>query len=823
MSNYRIYTGNQKSLVFPIMGDGFVALNYTKHIPSGIDRTSSLEGGIEITDTVDDDDTKYGLWAHDSSFTIEAIATPYDVNGFGYLLGRDKIEGGGSPTVTTGLQANKLDLPFTDKYFSPPDNRINTSSRSSLYFSHAKMGTLAIAINDSATTLVLSSIDNIIGGSIIRMDNELMVVTSVALRNKGTQITVVRGQGGSTATSHVVGAVVQSDNRLNHKMSLFHNEACQFYLKNMTRGNMNQPAEYKIGCVLKGRDANGNISTVTVESDNPVISPAKEYYSTFIPQTTGAKLVFGEPVYFDKEDRIRYNKIITPNGSLYGNIRFGQIQTISSGTVTFSAANNTVNWSGGNIAVGAELITITGSIDNDGHYKVVSGGGTGTITLSTDIWEGAGNTGSLLIGETANASLTNIIIRYDIAKSQMIFTEGGSTNFYDGTSNVDVTNYIYRGKNLYASTSSNKIFNTNLDTTPTKLGFVSDINVHGGGKTDSVHMGVCKLTKPIRDAHETIIYVDDARSLSIGQKLVSMNVEILTITGIQGNKITVTRGSNPKTTSLNAFNKTGGATTASYIIDPREEDDFSRTLYHHSFGDLFHTLRMTADASGTSITNSDNFGVHLLTDTWMETDYVLRPFHLAMSYDKTANRISLFVDGKEISTSTFSERNIRWSTIISTGSNTATVTCLDMHGFSEDEIEESEIYVRIENASTTNHNGVWKVDSRTDEYTFVIDIKINTSGADAAATADGPSHTTLRDVTIRETNPIVDFEFDATNCYLGSNGSDSLSIRRPSQFMGELHEFAITKDYKDRFGSIDTLIPNYRKTLLYFRFEEANL
>ena len=209
-----------------------------------------------------------------------------------------------------------------------------------------------------------------------------------------------------------------------------------------------------------------------------------------------------------------------------------------------------------------------------------------------------------------------------------------------------------------------------------------------------------------------------------------MNVEILTITGIQGNKITVTRGSNPKTTSLNAFNKTGGATTASYIIDPREEDDFSRTLYHHSFGDLFHTLRMTADASGTSITNSDNFGVHLLTDTWMETDYVLRPFHLAMSYDKTANRISLFVDGKEISTSTFSERNIRWSTIISTGSNTATV---------------------------------------------------------------------------------------------GSNGSDSLSIRRPSQFMGELHEFAITKDYKDRFGSIDTLIPNYRKTLLYFRFEEANL
>ena len=41
--------------------------------------------------------------------------------------------------------------------------------------------------------------------------------------------------------------------------------------------------------------------------------------------------------------------------------------------------------------------------------------------------------------------------------------------------------------------------------------------------------------------------------------------------------------------------------------------------------------------------------------------------------------------------------------------------------------------------------------------------------------------------------------------------------------MGELHEFAITKGIQDSFMNVDTLIPNYRQTLLYYRFEEVDL
>ena len=63
MSNYRIYAGNKKALVFPIMGDGYVHLDYSKHIPKGPDVTyvenamgdAQNNAGIEIDETADDE------------------------------------------------------------------------------------------------------------------------------------------------------------------------------------------------------------------------------------------------------------------------------------------------------------------------------------------------------------------------------------------------------------------------------------------------------------------------------------------------------------------------------------------------------------------------------------------------------------------------------------------------------------------------------------------------------------------------------------------------------------------------------------------------
>lgn len=57
-----VYIGDSKSLVFPVMSDGYLKLEY---------------------DDTNISSSKGNFWKHTDSFTLEAIITPYDVNGNG--------------------------------------------------------------------------------------------------------------------------------------------------------------------------------------------------------------------------------------------------------------------------------------------------------------------------------------------------------------------------------------------------------------------------------------------------------------------------------------------------------------------------------------------------------------------------------------------------------------------------------------------------------------------------------------------------------------------------------------------------------------------
>lgn len=70
---YRVLTGKQRSLVFPVMCNARVKMGYAANIPD-----------IEGTPSDTTDDTGYGIWSHEGGFTFEAIITPYDVNGYGH-------------------------------------------------------------------------------------------------------------------------------------------------------------------------------------------------------------------------------------------------------------------------------------------------------------------------------------------------------------------------------------------------------------------------------------------------------------------------------------------------------------------------------------------------------------------------------------------------------------------------------------------------------------------------------------------------------------------------------------------------------------------
>lgn len=68
---YEALVGKQRSLVFPIMCNAFVKLDYSDNIP---DTDSDSDTATDIA---------YGLWGHEGSFTFEAIVTPYEINGNG--------------------------------------------------------------------------------------------------------------------------------------------------------------------------------------------------------------------------------------------------------------------------------------------------------------------------------------------------------------------------------------------------------------------------------------------------------------------------------------------------------------------------------------------------------------------------------------------------------------------------------------------------------------------------------------------------------------------------------------------------------------------
>jgi len=95
---YDVLTGKQRALVFPVMCNADVKIDYSDNVPDSAD------------------DVGYGIWSHGGDFTFEAIVTPYDINGaaIASLRGRTlsntkKI----MPHAASSSQSNRY-LPIAD-------------------------------------------------------------------------------------------------------------------------------------------------------------------------------------------------------------------------------------------------------------------------------------------------------------------------------------------------------------------------------------------------------------------------------------------------------------------------------------------------------------------------------------------------------------------------------------------------------------------------------------------------------------------------------------------------------------------------------------
>ena len=58
---YSIFTGNQRSLVFPVMCNAFATIDYSANVPDA----------NSVADTTDE--AAYGIWVHEGDFTLRPL------------------------------------------------------------------------------------------------------------------------------------------------------------------------------------------------------------------------------------------------------------------------------------------------------------------------------------------------------------------------------------------------------------------------------------------------------------------------------------------------------------------------------------------------------------------------------------------------------------------------------------------------------------------------------------------------------------------------------------------------------------------------------
>ena len=126
-----LYVGKKRALVFPAMCDGYLRIDYSDQVAG----------------------QAHGIFGHDDSFTIEAVITPYDLNGSGYKLAATNNPAGVSGVVDSKKtfpnvqDYNTTEAQFQDYKYSPDTTRI-TSAMSLFHSPKVKLELL----NSTTTT-----------------------------------------------------------------------------------------------------------------------------------------------------------------------------------------------------------------------------------------------------------------------------------------------------------------------------------------------------------------------------------------------------------------------------------------------------------------------------------------------------------------------------------------------------------------------------------------------------------------------------------------------------------------------------------------------
>jgi len=131
---YDVLLGKQRGLVFPVMCNGGVVIDYSDNIPSQNVQVIGPDNSNENTENVH---IGYGLWANEGSFTLESIITPYEINGYG------KISTASQPTIASNkkiMPSNSHDSTNTVRFwFGLVNSTLHNENQPAEYKLRARM------------------------------------------------------------------------------------------------------------------------------------------------------------------------------------------------------------------------------------------------------------------------------------------------------------------------------------------------------------------------------------------------------------------------------------------------------------------------------------------------------------------------------------------------------------------------------------------------------------------------------------------------------------------------------------------------------------
>ncbi len=401
---YKILTGKQRGLVFPVMCNGHLKIDYSDNVPN-----STYDIG-------------YGIFSHENSFTLETILTPFDVNGDGKTTHSELFNGKDRPS----------EIIRECTYSGSSRKTLDMSSTSEL-----SVGMRVVHLNDfsdetyiteiTSSTRITVSRDNLVSST--QTNQRVYFVKPYSKKIMPSPPTVDVAGSSVTQSNYQSSKYLTNASRITHEMMLFYSSGMSLSLLNNTNGNVNQPAEYKIKVALTVGGTTTTLSTNNVITGNV----GNQFFYSGVDDKVG----------FDTNGIVQYQKITTfttkSSSTISGLATHGEKKVAIGEYVYIKNGDNFIRL-GRVTSVGSSSFTLT-----DGEaYDNFSG-------VTTDLYIAVEKDASYInqqyhIGCSFNSSNKTVNVYLNGTRLKLFDSGGTASNSVSGTGSFSFgTDDIYMG------------------------------------------------------------------------------------------------------------------------------------------------------------------------------------------------------------------------------------------------------------------------------------------------------------------------------------------------------------------------------------------